>query len=240
MSEKKEVLIVCHTAAGQMYLGVLLNRIWYAPVLTRTAEEGIRLARTNQFSLILFDGDVPGSEPEPAIKLLRTDPSVKDLPLVVFMTNENREANDSLLSQGCSAILTKPLDLAIVYGVLSRLTGQQRTTPRIPVKFRVEIEEGLQEKELPCINLSEGGLYLRTCQAPPENTILHIKFSLPHDTAEMKLVAEVVRATPLSSQLRAEPGLGLRFVDLPDEARQRIRNFVQWEMMGDLDWKPNI
>ena len=58
--------------------------------------------------------------------------------------------------------------------------------------------------------------------------------------AEMKLVAEVVRATPLSSQLRAEPGLGLRFVDLPDEARQRIRNFVQWEMMGDLDWKPNI
>ncbi len=240
MSEKKPVLIVCHTPAGQMYLGVLLNRIWYSPLLARTAEEGIRLAQTTRFSLILFDGDAPDIELKLAIKLLRADPSVKDIPLVVFMTHENATANDSLLSQGCSAVLTKPLDLAIVYGVLGRLCGQPRSTPRIPVKFRVEIEEGQPEKELTCINLSEGGLYLRTHAAPPENTLLHIKFTLPRDTADMEIAAQVVRATPLSTQIDAEPGMGLRFVDPPEEARQRIRNFVQWEMMGDLDWRPNI
>ena len=58
MSEKKQVLIICHTAAGQMYLGVLMNRIWFSPVLASTPDEGIRLARKESFSLILFDGDV--------------------------------------------------------------------------------------------------------------------------------------------------------------------------------------
>jgi len=240
MSEKKSVLIVCHTAAGQMYLGVLLNRIWYSPVLARTAEEGTRLAMTTPFSLILFDGDVSDLELKPAITLLRCDPSVKDIPLVVFMTNENAAANESLLSQGCSAVLTKPLDLAIVYGVLGRLSGQPRNTPRIAVKFHVAIEEGTPEKELTCINLSEGGLYLRTHQALPENTRLTIKFTLPRDMAEIKLNAEVVRSTPLGTQIETEPGMGLRFLDMSQETKQRIRNFVQWEMIGDLDWKPNI
>ena len=240
MSEKKSVLIICHTPAGQMYLGVLLNRIWYAPVLARTAEEGVRLAQKTPFTLILFDGDVSALELRPAITLLRSDPSLKDLPLVVFMTNENAAANAALLSQGCSAVLTKPLDLAIVYGVLGRLSGQPRHTPRISVKFRVEIEEGTPEKELTCVNLSESGLYLRTLKLLPEGTVIHVKFTLPRDLDLVKVAAEVVRTAPLSAQIETEPGMGLRFVDIPEKDQIRIRNFVQWEMMGDLEWTPNI
>lgn len=240
MSEKKPVLIICRTAAGQMYLGVLLNRIWYSPVLAKTAEEGIRLAQATPFAMVLFDGDLSQHDLQPSIALLRTDPSVKDLPLVLFMTSENRAANEALLSQGCSAILTKPLDLSIVYGVLGQLSGQRRHTPRIPVKFLVEIEEGIPEKTLMCINLSEGGLYLRSYQVLPENTMIHVKFTLPRDTTSIALAAQVVRAIPLSAQIEADPGIGLRFIDIPEDTTLRIRNFVQWEMMGDLDWKPNI
>lgn len=244
MPEKKKVLIICHTAAGQMYLGVLLNRIWYSPVLARTTEEGIRLAQKNRFSLILFDGDVSEHELRPAITLLRSEPLLGDLPLVVFTTGGNKTTNESLLAQGCSAVLTKPLDLAIVYGVLARLSGQPRTTPRIPVKLRVEIrvdiQEGTPEKFLTCINISEGGIYLRTLEPLPEGSILHVKFTLPHDTETIELTAKVVRTFPLGIQLDVEPGMGLQFVDIPEETQLRIRNFVQWEMMGDLEWKSNI
>ncbi len=240
MPEKKKVLIICHTAAGQMYLGVLLNRIWYSPVLARTPEEGIRLAQKNRFSLILFDGDVSEHELRPAIALLRSEPLLGDLPLVVFTTGGDKAMNESLLAQGCSAVLTKPLDLAIVYGVLARLSGQPRTTPRIPVKIRVEIEEGVPEKFLTCVNLSEGGIYLRTAELVPEGSILHVKFKLPHDTETITLEAQVVRTLPLGTQFDVEPGMGLQFTDIPEETQLRIRNFVQWEMMGDLEWKSNI
>jgi len=244
MSEKKQVLIICHTAAGQMYLGVLLNRIWYSPVLAKTAEDGVRIAQKSPFSLVLFDGDVSEIELRSAISLLRTAAAVKDLPLVIFITNENAALNESLLSQGCSAILTKPLDLAFVYAVLARLSGQPRHTPRIPVKIRVELDveinEGIPEKVLTCVNLSESGMYLRTHKALPEGAIIHLKFNLPRDTASLQLTGEVVRTAPLAAQIEAEPGMGLRFVDLPETIRLQLRNFVQWEMMGDLEWNANF
>ncbi len=240
MSEKKPALVICHTAAGQMYLGVLLNRIWYSPVLAKTAEEGVLLAGQTPFSFILFDGEASELELQPSITLLRTDPSVKNAPLVLFMTNDNPETIQSLLSQGVSAILTKPLDLAIVYGVLGRLSGQSRLAPRVPLKVPVEIAEGTPEKILAGIDISEGGLYLRTLTPVPDGTSLHIKFTLPHDPEAIELDAEVVRTLRLGIQLESEPGMGLRFLGMPDDTRLRIRNFVQFTLMGDLEWKSVI
>jgi uncharacterized protein (TIGR02266 family) len=240
MPEKKKVLIICGTAVGQMYLGVLLNRIWFAPILVKTAEEGVRVAQTDPFSLIILDGDVPEAELHAAFVLLRGDLSVKDVPLIVFITSENSIKPESLITRGCSAVLTKPLDLALVYTILARLSGQQRTTPRVPARMRVEIEEGTPDKSLMCINISEGGVYLRTHEPLPEGTALRLKFTLPRDVETLELEAEVVRTSPLGIQIETEPGMGLRFRGIPEEVQKRIRNFVQWELIGDLEWEATI
>jgi uncharacterized protein (TIGR02266 family) len=240
MAEKNQVLIICKSAAGQMYLGVLLNRIWYSPVLVKTPEEGIQLAQTARFSLVLFDADVSRLELLPAVDMLRKNPELAGIPLVVFKTGNDVETNTALLSRGCAAVLTKPLDLAIVYGVLGRLSGEQRNTFRAPVRMRVEIEEGAPAKVLTSVNISEGGLYLRTLQPLPGGTVLHIKFTLPLDNAPIELEAEVVRTLPLSVQFETEPGMGLRFLDASEDTLLRIRNFIQWEMMGDLEWNSTI
>lgn len=240
MSEKKPVLVICRASAGQMYLGVLLNRIWYSPILAKTPEEGILLAQQHPFSLLLLDGDLPGNDLQSAVSLLRTNPLVKDQPLVVFITRENPVSNEALIAQGCSAVLTKPLDLSFVYGVLARLSGQPRNTPRIPIRMRVEIEEERPEKTLTCVNISEGGLYLRTSEPLPEKDILHLKFILPHSTEQLEATAEVVRTAPLGTQIEGEPGMGLQFLNIPESIRQQIRNFVQWEMIGDLEWEATI
>jgi Tfp pilus assembly protein PilZ len=242
MSEKKQVLIICHNTAGQMYLGVLMNRIWFTPVLASSPEEGIRLALNNSFSLVLFDGDVVEPGLNAAITLLRTAPSLKGIPLVVFITDDHMGRNQTLLDQGCSTVLTKPLDLAIMYGVLARLSGQPRTAPRVTVKMRVyvEIAEGTPEKELASVNLSETGIYLRTLQPLPLGALLHIRFTLPYDSEMIELPAEVVRTFPLGTQFECEPGMGLHFVAIPGNTLQKIRNFIQWEMTGDLEWNSNI
>ena len=240
MSEKKQVLIICRSAAGQMYLGVLLNRIWYSPMLVKSADEAIELAKTASFALILLDGDALSSDLAPAVQLLRSDPSVKSIPLVLFLTNDNAEANRAFLAQGCTAILTKPLDLAIVYGVLARLSGQPRSTPRVPVKMQVELDDSVPEKKLPCTNISEGGLYLRTASPLAEGTIVHVMFSLPHDTESMELEAEVVRSQTLDTHMQTEPGMGLRFLNISQDQQSRIRNYVQWSMTGDLEWDAGI
>jgi len=240
MSEKKNVLVICQTAAGQMYLGVLLKRIWYKSILAKTVEEGIHYAGENPFALIVFDADMLDQDMDPAISLLRSEPSVKDIPLVVFLTSEKGESSESLLARGCSAVITKPLDMALVYSVLARLSGQERQVPRVPTRIRVEIEEQTPEKYLTCINISEGGVYLRTIEPLPEKGSLRLKFILPRDTAEIQATAEVIRTESLGTQIETEPGMALQFIDISEENRSRIRNFVQWELTGDLDWKATI
>ncbi len=240
MPEKKKVLVICRTAAGQMYIGVLLNRIWYSPVLVKTAAEAVRAAQTDPFSSIILDGDMPDAELHAALVLLRGDLSVKDVPLLVFMTGESPIKHEALIGRGCSAVLTKPLDLAFVYTILARLSGQRRNTPRVPARMRVDIQEGTPEKFLMCINISEGGVYLRTHKPLPEGTVLHLKFTLPRDVETIELEAEVVRTSPLGIQIETEPGMGLRFRDLSEETEKRIRNFVQWELIGDLEWEATI
>jgi uncharacterized protein (TIGR02266 family) len=242
MSDKKKILVICHSAAGQMYLGVLMNRIWFSPILAATPEEGIRLARKHSFSLILFDGDVVEPGLYSAVTLLRSDPEFKELPLIVFITDDHTGMNQTLLDRGCAAVLTKPLDLSIVYGVMARLSGQPRTTPRIAVKMpvHVEIMEGTPEKLLASVNMSEGGLYLRTLQPLPEGTVIQVKFTLPHDTETIALSAEVVRTLPLGTQFESDPGIGIRFIDVPEGTLRKIRNFIQWEVTGDLEWNANI
>ena len=240
MSEKKKVLIICNTAAGQMFLGILLNRIWYTPFVVRTAVEGIYLAEKHSFSLILFDGDLPKEEMFTALSLLRTDESVRHLPVVAFIMNERSSYTSSIISMGCSAVVTKPIDLAMAYGVLAQLSGQQRITLRISTRFHVKIAEGSTEKVMTCINLSEGGMYLRTHEPLPEKTVLHLQFSLPHSMEKLEVTGEVVRISPLETQLETEPGMGLRFIGVPQHIQLQIRNYVQWEITGDLEWEATI
>lgn len=238
MSEKKQVLVICQSAASQMYLGVVLNRIWYAPVLAKTVMEGVDLARTIPFSLIAFDADLQEKELLSSLSILRSDEAVKKLPLAVFRASGGSISQETLIKQGCAAVLTKPLDLALVYGVLSRLSGQPRTYPRAAAKFRVEIEEGTPERVLTCVNISEGGLYLRTHAPLEEHTVLHLKFTLPLGTEVIEIAGEVVRTAQLEARMHTEPGMGIQFIDLPETLRQQIKNYVQWELIGDLEWEP--
>jgi uncharacterized protein (TIGR02266 family) len=158
----------------------------------------------------------------------------------VFLTSEKGNSSESLLTRGCSAVITKPLDMSLVYSVLARLCGQERQVPRVPARIRVEIEEKTPEKYLTCINISEGGVYLRTIEPHPEKGILHLKFTLPRDTAEIEATGEVVRTESLGIQIETEPGMALRFANISEENRRRIRNFIQWELIGDLDWEATI
>jgi len=238
MNEKKKVLVICRSSVGQMYLGVVLNRIWYAPILAKSVGEGILLARENEFSLVLFDADLPDDERIAAASAMKADPSLADLPRVALMTTDKYTLPESLLPERWAAVVSKPItDIAQLYDVLRRLSDEPRKTPRVPVRMRVEIEEQDPQRYLTAVNISEGGIYLRTYEPLPEHTLLHLSFSLPLDAAPIRVAGEVVRTSHLVAHLEAEPGMGLRFVDCSEDTRNRIRNFVQWSLIGDLEWE---
>jgi len=238
MNEKKKVLVICRSSVGQMYLGVVLNRIWYTPVLAKTAGEGVLLARDNDFTMVLFDADLPDDERIAAATAMKADPSLAEIPRIALLTTNSYTLPESLLPEGWAAIVSKPIaDIAQLYDVLRRMSEEPRKTPRVPARMRVEIEEQAPQRYLTAVNISEGGIYLRTHAPLPENTLLHLLFTLPLDADTIRVAGTVVRTYHLAAHLETEPGMGLRFIDLADETRSRIRNFVQWSLIGDLEWE---
>ncbi|HUL01160.1 MAG TPA: PilZ domain-containing protein [Nitrospirota bacterium] len=240
MPEKKKVLVICRSAVGRMYLGVLLNRIWYAPVFAENASEGTQIGKKHTFSVLVMDMDMPDQERSAAVSVLKSDLLMKSLPLIGILATENSALCESLISQGCSAIIQKPINFSMFYAILCRLSGEPRQTTRVPVRMRVEIEEQIPDKFLHSVNISEGGIYLRTHAPLPETTLLHLSFTLPSDTGKIKVMGEVVRKTPLEVQFDTEPGIGLRFIGISEDTRNRIRNFVKWTLMGDLEWESDV
>jgi hypothetical protein len=69
MSEKKKVLVICRTPVGRMYLGVLLNRIWYTPVFADSAIDGALLGNDHALSVLMLDGDLSHQDRSSAVLL---------------------------------------------------------------------------------------------------------------------------------------------------------------------------
>jgi len=236
MNEKKKVLVICRSSMGQTYLGVMLSRIWYTPILAQTIGEGILLERESPCSVVLFDGDIPDEERAAAVAALKSEPSLRDLPRILLMTEGIHTIPEALLPEGWAAVVKKPIsDISQLYDILRQLSEEPRRTPRVPARMRVEIEERTPQRYLTAVNISEGGIYLRTHAPLPEHTLLHLAFTLPLDPDLIQVTGTVVRAFHLGAILETEPGMGLRFVDLDENTKNRIRNYVQWSLIGDLE-----
>jgi hypothetical protein len=80
--------------------------------------------------------------------------------------------------------------------------------------------------------LSENGIFVRTLNPRQVNTVLPVNIII--DSIAVKLKAVVVRSVTMSQGLFKEPGMGMKFVEISDEHRQLIRNFIKGQIMRDI------
>ncbi|MDH4163680.1 MAG: PilZ domain-containing protein [Nitrospirota bacterium] len=240
MFAKKKALVICKSTSGRLCLGMLLSRIAYDPILTRSVYDALLHLEEEAACIIILDGDTPEEERSETFSLLKTATVSRELPIVAVLSEVDDSLSMHLSASGCAAIITKPVDISLAYGVLGKLSGEPRKTPRVQVRIRVEIAEGAPAPSLFSVNISEGGIYLRTPHPLPEDTVLHLSFTLPYDQEKITVAGKVVRTTLLGANLNEEPGMGISFVEIADEIITRIRNFVTLSLSSDLEWERAI
>src|SRR6267378_534930 len=76
------------------------------------------------------------------------------------------------------------------------------------------------------LDFSEGGLGFQAVEAVTEGQLIHLKFTLPGTSTNIKADARVARTND------SRKGGGLRFVDLSEDVRQRVRAWVTGEITG--------
>lgn len=104
---------------------------------------------------------------------------------------------------------------------MSELGEERRGAARIPVEMWVEETTGSERYFRRAGNLSRGGLRLEHTIPLPVGTTVNLTFTLPGENVPVSVTGQIVSATP-PEDLR----MGVKFVDLTEQARTQIEAFL--------------
>lgn len=125
----------------------------------------------------------------------------------------------------------------------SKKFRERRQTPRlkkeVTVQYRIKKAAPVKGMHVPfdssaditrTKDLGEEGVLFTVSYAIPLQTILEIKLRLPKQTEHVELEGHVVSCTKIVKDLVY--GIGVKFINLKDKQRKRLRDFVQLSLAG--------
>ena len=103
--------------------------------------------------------------------------------------------------------------------------GQHCTFERVPVKLEVRFRTASEFVEEHAVNLSRGGIFIRSDDPPLVNTAVEVEIHLPDSGAPAITGGIVVhRQLPEPGKIA---GAGVQFVDAADPFRERIDKYLK-------------
>ena len=99
---------------------------------------------------------------------------------------------------------------------------ERRRSARIPVEMWVEEASDRELYFQRGANISEGGIYLEHTLPHPLGTEVSLRFVLPGDEEPIRVKGETVNVKEACPGL----GMGIKFIDLSEDARTRIVAYV--------------
>lgn len=85
--------------------------------------DGLKKLAAGRFDIILTDINMPIMDGLKLVKRVRTDPTHKDVPIVIITTESAEEDRQRALSLGANAYITKPIQAPQVIAKVRELLG---------------------------------------------------------------------------------------------------------------------
>lgn len=102
---------------------------------------------------------------------------------------------------------------------------ERRGAARVEIEMWVEQSLDRETYFQRCTNLSTGGLFLDRTIPHPVGTVVRLRFTLPDEASAIETRGEIVNAEDGEQRL----GMGVKFLELGDDAKARIAAFVDRE-----------
>jgi uncharacterized protein (TIGR02266 family) len=222
-----------------MYVGMLIKRLGYNIFLAQDADETIKLAREKDPSVIVLDHMLPKIGDSSCLNLLKKDSKLRDIPVIILSFEVNESSRKEILNSGSCYVLGKPVNISEFYTAIQGCLKQadkslnKRRNIRSPLSLRVSIECGNESQELFATNLSHEGMFLRTLSPFEVGTEMDVFFNID-DEDPVELKGQVVYIKRLSGEIDPEPGMGIKFLDVPEDVKYRVAFFVMGQIAHDL------
>jgi len=108
--QRKKVLLVDDSATALLMEKMLLSRQQYEVVTAGDGAEGVERARAEHPDLILMDVVMPRMDGFEAVRRIRADAAVRQVPIIMVSTRGEPVNLEEGFAAGCSDYVTKPID----------------------------------------------------------------------------------------------------------------------------------
>ncbi len=230
----RSILVVDDAAMFRELQALFLAR--QGRVLTAASgKEGLELARRHRPDVILLDLFMPELDGEQVCRMLRSDPELRETPVVMLTASQRAEDYERSIRAGANQVLTKPIHRVALIDAVSRYlqSPTPRGMPRVDVATAVRMRHDREEECTgTATNLSRGGMFVESdCGLTPLEEVA-LEFSLPETLYVLTPKARVVwRREPESG---VQPGFGLRFVRIDGESVRTLSEFVSERFAAPL------
>lgn len=235
--KSNSILLADDSNTFLMYVGILVKRLGYKTYLARDGVEAIKLAKEKKPSAIVLDYMMPRIDGSSCLSIIRSDPEIKHTPVIVLTSRES--TRDEFERLGCCHFLNKPVNIAEFYSALRSCINDKesvlnkRRNIRAPLCLKVTIKCQDEKRELFASAISVGGMFLRTAAPFDTGTEIDMEFSVDHeDPIEIK--GKVIYKNLLTTEIETEPGMGILFINIPEDVKYRISYFVMNQIANDL------
>jgi len=105
--------------------------------------------------------------------------------------------------------------------------GTLPARPRATVRFPVEYQITAPAIAAYCLNISEGGMFIRTPDPAPPNREIRVRFRLPHLDREFRAHGRVAWSNPTPLANPFPPGMGVQFLGLEEKTARLLGDYVE-------------
>jgi len=124
---KRRILIVEDSPTMRQLLVFALSRLRDVEIVeAQDGMDGLRKVSGDTFDLALIDINMPIMDGLKLISLMRSEDTLKDIPIVVITTEGAQEDRDRALQLGADEYLTKPIQTNRVLAVAKSLLKAQK------------------------------------------------------------------------------------------------------------------
>jgi len=125
-SELKTVLIIEDETDIRNFASRALELEGYHTLQAGNGDEGLKLMRCNQISLLLLDLKLPTIDGWTVLEQMKASPALSNIPVVVFTASAAVPQRDKALSMGAADYLVKPISASGLKEAIARTLSLNR------------------------------------------------------------------------------------------------------------------
>lgn len=232
MSERKKILLADDIELFLEMERNFLQRDDVDLVIAKGGQKTLDLIREHTPQIAFLGMQMADMTGEACCRSIKGDPELSATAVAMILAAGHPEAVESCRQAGCDDILFKPINhdkfLALVRKYIDL---EVREGKRLKAQIRIYYGEAPQKvlSEF-SVDLSTGGLYLKTDFPLQVDERLLLRFTLPDQKRMVSCNARVAWVNPKVKPRKPElpPGMGVQFVDLSLDDVKSIRRFLEY------------